>query len=211
MEARERRPQSKLETKLEKALPAEINKEKLKKAFDFSHFDINAILRGIELTLVGGVYSEVQVPSCCLALTPTLQQTELFKIQACSPVNTTSRPPMPLQRALSSVCLSMFRCVLEDFSGPGSRWCEHVLTPLLDCWSSTRPVVHIVHHQPGCSDLGREDRGKLELHGGPCASGTTVPHDLDALHHAHAGQLVRRVYSRRRFQRCLLRTDSWSP
>jgi hypothetical protein len=30
------------------------DKEKLKKAFDFSHFDINAILRGIQLTLVGG-------------------------------------------------------------------------------------------------------------------------------------------------------------
>ncbi|KAK6080042.1 transmembrane protein UsgS [Seiridium cupressi] len=29
------------------------DKEKIKKAFDFSHFDINAILRGIQLTLVG--------------------------------------------------------------------------------------------------------------------------------------------------------------
>jgi hypothetical protein len=56
MEARERRPQSKLEQKLGKALPVEIDKEKLEKAFDFSHFDLNAILRGIELTLVGGEY-----------------------------------------------------------------------------------------------------------------------------------------------------------
>jgi len=31
-----------------------IDKEKLKKKFDVSHFDLNAILRGIQLTLVGG-------------------------------------------------------------------------------------------------------------------------------------------------------------
>lgn len=39
----------KLEDKLEK-----IDKDELKKAFDTSHFDINAIVRGIQLTLVGG-------------------------------------------------------------------------------------------------------------------------------------------------------------
>lgn len=50
MEARERRPQAKPERKL----PVDIDKEDLKKAFDLSHFDINAILRGAELTLVGG-------------------------------------------------------------------------------------------------------------------------------------------------------------
>lgn len=33
-------------------LPVDIDKEKLKKAFDISHFDINAVLRGIQLTLV---------------------------------------------------------------------------------------------------------------------------------------------------------------
>lgn len=35
-------------------IPVEIDKEKLKKAFDVSHFDLNAVLRGIQLTLVGG-------------------------------------------------------------------------------------------------------------------------------------------------------------
>lgn len=50
MEARERRPQAKQERKS----PVDIDKEDLKKAFDLSHFDINAILRGAELTLVGG-------------------------------------------------------------------------------------------------------------------------------------------------------------
>lgn len=50
-EARQRRPAS---SKPE--LPVDIDKEKLKKAFDISHFDLNAILRGIELTLVGGAY-----------------------------------------------------------------------------------------------------------------------------------------------------------
>jgi hypothetical protein len=31
-----------------------IDKEKFQKAFDVSHFDVNAILRGVQLTLVGG-------------------------------------------------------------------------------------------------------------------------------------------------------------
>lgn len=35
-------------------LPVEIDEEKLKKAFDISHFDLNAVLRGAQLTLVGG-------------------------------------------------------------------------------------------------------------------------------------------------------------
>ncbi len=35
----------------------EMDKEKLRKAFDFSHFDVNAVLRGVQLTLVGGKQS----------------------------------------------------------------------------------------------------------------------------------------------------------
>ncbi len=31
-----------------------LDKEKLKKKFDISNFDINAVIRGIQLTLVGG-------------------------------------------------------------------------------------------------------------------------------------------------------------
>jgi hypothetical protein len=34
-----------------------VDKEQLKKAFDLSHFDLNSILRGMQLTLVGGQYS----------------------------------------------------------------------------------------------------------------------------------------------------------
>lgn len=48
MEARERKPHR-------DHLPVDIDKEKLKKAFDISHFDINAVLRGIQLTLVAGM------------------------------------------------------------------------------------------------------------------------------------------------------------
>lgn len=51
MEARERKPHSQREH-----LPVDIDKEKLKKAFDISHFDINAVLRGIQLTLVAGMF-----------------------------------------------------------------------------------------------------------------------------------------------------------
>lgn len=54
-EARQRRP-----PKTELELPVDIDKEKIKKAFDISHFDLNAILRGIELTLVGGAYAPAQ-------------------------------------------------------------------------------------------------------------------------------------------------------
>lgn len=64
-EARQRRPPK-------PQLPVDIDKDKLKKAFDISHFDLNAILRGVELTLVGGMH---QIPpSCCQALTPSSQQ-----------------------------------------------------------------------------------------------------------------------------------------
>jgi hypothetical protein len=31
-----------------------IDKAKLKQRFDISHFDLNAVIRGIQLTLVGG-------------------------------------------------------------------------------------------------------------------------------------------------------------
>ncbi|ROW07409.1 hypothetical protein VMCG_03725 [Cytospora schulzeri] len=48
MEARERKPHS----QRDHHIPVDIDKEKLKKAFDISHFDINAVLRGIQLTLV---------------------------------------------------------------------------------------------------------------------------------------------------------------
>jgi hypothetical protein len=36
---------------------SEADKEKLKKAFDISHFDLNAIIRGVQLTGVGGEYA----------------------------------------------------------------------------------------------------------------------------------------------------------
>ncbi|VUC34551.1 unnamed protein product [Clonostachys rosea] len=39
--------------KLKKVVEDNIDKEKLKKAFDLSHFDLNAVLRGMQLTLVG--------------------------------------------------------------------------------------------------------------------------------------------------------------
>lgn len=37
------------------AEPVQIDKEKIKKAFDVSNFDFNAVLRGMQLTLVGGM------------------------------------------------------------------------------------------------------------------------------------------------------------
>ncbi|KAI0018159.1 formamidase [Xylariomycetidae sp. FL0641] len=40
-------------SQLEDKLEEKIDKDKLKEAFDFSHFDLNAIIRGAQLTLVG--------------------------------------------------------------------------------------------------------------------------------------------------------------
>lgn len=45
-----------METADKPHLPARIDKEQLKKAFDISHFDLNAVLRGVQLTLVGGIF-----------------------------------------------------------------------------------------------------------------------------------------------------------
>ena len=41
-------------------LEEKLDKEELKKALDISHFDINAILRGAQLTLVGGGFIALQ-------------------------------------------------------------------------------------------------------------------------------------------------------
>lgn len=46
-------------SKLDK-LEEKLDKEELKKALDISHFDINAILRGAQLTLVGGGFIALQ-------------------------------------------------------------------------------------------------------------------------------------------------------
>lgn len=42
------------ETPVEQRLP--LDKDKFKKQFDVSHFDFNAIIRGVQLTLVGGAW-----------------------------------------------------------------------------------------------------------------------------------------------------------
>lgn len=40
--------------KLEQVIDRNVDTEKLERKFDFSNFDINAVLRGMQLTLVGG-------------------------------------------------------------------------------------------------------------------------------------------------------------
>jgi hypothetical protein len=44
-------PADKLQHTLDK-----IDKDKLKQKFDLSHFGLNAVIRGAQLTLVGGAY-----------------------------------------------------------------------------------------------------------------------------------------------------------
>ena len=43
--------------KLKRVFDEKVDKEKLKQQFDVSHFDPNAVLRGMQLTLVGGKIS----------------------------------------------------------------------------------------------------------------------------------------------------------
>lgn len=45
-------------SRLESRIASQLDKEEVKKAFDTSHFDLNAILRGIQLTLVGGSHPQ---------------------------------------------------------------------------------------------------------------------------------------------------------
>lgn len=41
--------------KLKRVVEKNVDTDKLKAAFDISHFDHNAVLRGMQLTLVGGM------------------------------------------------------------------------------------------------------------------------------------------------------------
>lgn len=96
MEARERRPKGK--TEKGEAVDVAIGKEELKKAFDLSHFDINAILRGAELTLVGGALNilHLRLLGRHHGLgTDSLQPTELCRTQLCLQVNITNKLSMP--------------------------------------------------------------------------------------------------------------------
>jgi hypothetical protein len=92
---------------MEKPKLSQEEKQKLKKAFDLSHFDINAILRGIQLTLVGGekkthptlcpIHDDnylimsakltASYPSC------SLQRIVHYKIPKSSPMITTDKQP----------------------------------------------------------------------------------------------------------------------
>lgn len=60
-----------------------------RKTFDISNFDINAVLRGAQLTLVGGEKRH-SFPGPRVELT-SLQPTELCRTRTCSRQNTTSR------------------------------------------------------------------------------------------------------------------------
>lgn len=89
MAARERRPPGQQQAEQQPS-PVEIDKKKLKKAFDISHFDINAILRGVQLTLVGGTTTRP----------PSGQYLSLALTQTNSPPGTSESCPVQL-RALS--------------------------------------------------------------------------------------------------------------
>jgi hypothetical protein len=76
----------------------DIDKEKLKKAFDMSHFDLNAILRGAQLTLVGGKLFHAHAPAwpiLFLGADTGQQLTGPFRILPCSALSTIVRPQSP--------------------------------------------------------------------------------------------------------------------
>ncbi len=77
----------------------EIDRERLRRAFDTSHFNLNAVLRGVQLTLVGG---EPQLPKRSFSLGTdhrSLQPTERFRTRPFSRLITTGKLPSQLPRA----------------------------------------------------------------------------------------------------------------
>lgn len=46
-----------------------VDKAKIKEAFDMSHFDLNTVIRGAQLTLVGGEYMRLRA---AMLVTPIL-------------------------------------------------------------------------------------------------------------------------------------------
>lgn len=51
--------------KVKRAVEKNVDKEKLKQAFDVSHFGINTVIRGAQLTLVGGEYLILEIVFPC--------------------------------------------------------------------------------------------------------------------------------------------------
>ena len=78
-----------------------IDKEKLKEKFDISHFDLNAVIRGIQLTGVGGMFTS-QLPLAMPDTDAESQPIERFRTQTSSPRNTTGRRPLQSLRVLRS-------------------------------------------------------------------------------------------------------------
>jgi hypothetical protein len=68
------------------------DKERLKKAFDLSSFDLNAVLRGIQLTLVGGTSSHLRPISS--GIDSDIQHTAPSKTPTSSPIPTIGRLPL---------------------------------------------------------------------------------------------------------------------
>lgn len=79
--------------------PIDIDTERLKAKFDLSHFDLNALLRGVQLTFVGGTPSLSGPPSALQPVNLTRrQQTAPSKTPTSLRTATTSRPRTPWRR-----------------------------------------------------------------------------------------------------------------
>ena len=83
----------------------EIDKEKLKKTFDISHFNLNAVIRGAQLTLVGAqralqnpaIFTNEHYKQAAIAVASGLVIRLLIAIPVCSPVV----PEFPLTMLLT--------------------------------------------------------------------------------------------------------------
>lgn len=93
-----------------------------------SNFDPNAILRGAQLTVVGGKHLQ-QTVACLDSLTDRIKPTEHYRIQNSLPPSTIDRLLWPLQLVSLSVSLSPFLYVLYVPFFHNHAKDDHLTTP----------------------------------------------------------------------------------
>lgn len=96
-----------------------VDKEKVKEAFDLSHFDVNTVIRGAQLTLVGGKQTRIlrrAIQLVMLTMIPSFKPIEPFRTPPSSQTITTARPPWLLELVSPSDSSSPFPWVLKCIS-----------------------------------------------------------------------------------------------
>lgn len=165
-----------------------LDKAKLKKQFDISHFDLNAIIRGIQLTLVGGTQPN-ECPNCC------------SRNQALTRSNSPASTAEPRDLYLAALqagrhCRCCRHCHPHADSLPGSYPRQPrvlLLDPLTDTLSrldhrhQSPAMVSLLLLFPRPGHLGRQAGQWPHIHRGARPASSALLHESHALCHAHTG------------------------